>query len=255
VSGPDTRGRLHSRAAVLTGAAGGIGAATARLFAREGARLCLNDIADAPLQQLADELTGFGASVIAVPGDITEPRTASQLAQTCLAKFGRLDVLVNNAGVIRYGEVAHFSIDDWHATLATDLTATFLCTRAALPPMIAQGSGRIINISSQLALRGAAGFAAYCAAKAGVIGFSKAVAREVAAHGITVNCVAPGPIATDMLEVDGNSWSDADRDALPLRRIGQPDEVAPSVLFLACEPEGNLFTGQTLGPNSGDVMY
>jgi 3-oxoacyl-[acyl-carrier protein] reductase len=225
------------------------------LFAQEGARLCLNDKADGPLRRLADELTGAGAEAVAVPGDISEPVTASQLVKTCLDEFGSLDVLVNNAGVIKYGPVTEFSVDDWHSTMATDLTAAFLCTRAALPPMIEQGSGRIINISSQLALRGAAGFAAYCAAKAGLIGFSKAVAREVAGRGITVNCVAPGPIDTAMLDVDGNSWTDADRDRLPLGRIGRPDEVAPSVLFLACDPEGNLFTGQTLGPNSGDVMY
>ncbi|MCW2890449.1 MAG: 3-oxoacyl-ACP reductase [Streptosporangiaceae bacterium] len=247
-------GRLHSKAAIITGAARGIGAATARLFADEGALLCLNDKAEKPLLALAAELRDAGGAAITVPGDVSDPQIASQLVKTCIEAYDRLDILVNNAGVIYHSAVAELGIEEWDATLATDLTATFLCTRAAIPQMVAQKAGRIINVSSQLALRGAPGFAAYCAAKAGVVGFSKAVARELAPHAITVNCVAPGPVDTDMLLQGGNNWSEDDINQLPLRRIGRPEEVAPTVLFLASDPDGNLFTGQTLGPNSGDVM-
>jgi 3-oxoacyl-[acyl-carrier protein] reductase len=247
-------GRLSGKAAVITGAASGIGAATARLFASEGALLCLNDNAEEPLSRLVDELAAQGCRVMAAPGDVADQAVSAELARGCAGAFGRIDVLVNNAGITKHAMMSELALEDWHAILAVDLTAAFLCTQAVTPQMIGQQAGRIINISSQLALRGAAGFSAYCAAKAGLIGFSKAVARELAQHGITVNCVAPGPVDTDMLTVGGNSWSNADRERLPLRRIGHPAEVAPSVLFLASEPEGNLFTGQTLGPNSGDVM-
>jgi 3-oxoacyl-[acyl-carrier protein] reductase len=247
-------GQLQSKAAIITGAGRGIGAATARLFAAEGGSLCLNDRDSEPLRELAAELRAGGAEVITVAGDVSEPTVATRLAEECLTAYGRIDVLVNNAGIISQCPVADMSLDEWGLTLAVDLTATFLCTRAVIGLMTAQGSGRIINVSSQLALRGGAGFSAYCAAKAGIIGFTKAVAHEVAPNGITVNAVAPGPVDTDMLSVDGNSWSERDMERLPLRRVGRPQEVAPTILFLASEPDGNLFTGQTLGPNCGDVM-
>jgi 3-oxoacyl-[acyl-carrier protein] reductase len=247
-------GRLRSKAAVITGAGHGIGAATARLFAAEGASLCLNDRDETALRALADELRATGSVAVTLAADISDPHTPQRLVNECLRAYGRIDVLVNNAGIISYRTIDELTDQDWHETLAVDLTATFLCTRAAVAPMITRRSGRIVNVSSQLALRGGAGFSAYCAAKAGILGFTKAVAREVAPYGITVNAVAPGPVDTDMLSLDGNSWSDDDIDKLPMRRIGRPDEVAPTILFLACEPDGNLFTGQTLGPNSGDVM-
>jgi 3-oxoacyl-[acyl-carrier protein] reductase len=247
-------GRLRTRSAVITGAGRGIGAAIARLFAAEGAALCLNDRDAEPLLTLARELSDSGAEVVTVVADLTDPSTAGRLVEACVATYGRLDVLVNNAAIIARTPVADLDLAEWQAILAVDLTATFLCSQAAIGPMTAQGGGRIINVSSQLAQRGAAGFAAYCAAKAGVLGFTKAVAREVASRGITVNAVAPGPIETDMLTQDGNTWSPDDVQALPLGRIGSAEEVAPTVLFLASEPDGNLFTGQTLGPNSGDVM-
>jgi 3-oxoacyl-[acyl-carrier protein] reductase len=247
-------GRLCGKAAVITGAASGIGAATARLFAREGALLCLNDTAEDALARTVAELAAEGAPVVAVPGDVSDQAVATELSRTCTATFSRIDILVNNAGITKHAMVADLALDDWQAILAVDLTAAFLCTQAVSRQMIDQRAGRIINISSQLALRGAPGFSAYCAAKAGLIGFSKAVARELAPHGINVNCVAPGPVDTDMLTVGGNGWSQAERERLPLQRIGRPAEVALSVLFLASEPDGDLFTGQTLGPNSGDVM-
>jgi 3-oxoacyl-[acyl-carrier protein] reductase len=171
-----------------------------------------------------------------------------------VAEFGGLDILVNNAAILTNHVVDGMPVQLWDETLAVDLRSVFLCCRAVLPTMRAAGHGRIINLASQLALKGGPGLAHYSAAKAGVIGFSKSLAREVAAEGITVNCIAPGPIDTPVAGDLPADQVERTRLNLPLQRIGVPVEVAPTAVLLANEPGGNLYTGQTLGPNSGDVM-
>jgi 3-oxoacyl-[acyl-carrier protein] reductase len=248
-------GLLHGRAAVVTGAARGIGEAIALAFAQEGARLCLVDRArgDA-LESVAKHCAEFGVEVTTVRGDVSLEADVTAAIAHAVAEFGGVDILVNNAAILTKCPVAEMSAEMFDETLAVDLRSVFLGCRAVLPTMTTAGYGRIINIASQLALKGGAGLAHYSAAKAGVIGFTKSLAREVADNGITVNCIAPGPIDTPLAGDLPAEQVEATRLSLPLRKIGLPAEVAPSAVLLASEPGGNLYTGQTLGPNSGDVM-
>jgi 3-oxoacyl-[acyl-carrier protein] reductase len=248
-------GVLHGRSAVVTGAARGIGAAIALAFARAGARLCLVDrAAGDALDTVARQCGAHGAEVITARADVSVESEVEDAIGGAVTAFGGLDILVNNAAILTNCPVVEMSARTWDETLAVDLRSVFLCTRAALPAMRAAGYGRIINIASQLALKGGPGLAHYSAAKAGVIGFTKSLAREVAVDGITVNCIAPGPIDTPLAGDLPAEQVEATRRSLPLARIGVPAEVAPSAVLLASEPGGNLYTGQTLGPNSGDVM-
>jgi 3-oxoacyl-[acyl-carrier protein] reductase len=248
-------GLLRGKSAVVTGAARGIGAAIALAFATEGARLCLVDRAAGDgLDAVARECAALGAQVTTFRADVSiEDEVAATIANA-VTSLGGLDILVNNAAILTNCPVADMPAQVWDETLATDLRSVFLCCRAALPTMRAAGHGRIINIASQLALKGGPGLAHYSAAKAGVIGFTKSLAREVAAEGITVNCIAPGPIDTPIAGDLPADQVERTRLGLPLQRIGVPAEVAPTAVLLASDPGGNLYTGQTLGPNSGDVM-
>jgi 3-oxoacyl-[acyl-carrier protein] reductase len=248
-------GVLQGRSAVVTGAARGIGAAIALAFAREGARLCLVDrAAGDALDAIARQCGAHGVEVITARADVSVESEVQDTITSAVTAFGGLDILVNNAAILTNCPVAEMSARTWDETLAVDLRSVFLCTRAALPAMRAARYGRIINIASQLALKGGPGLAHYSAAKAGVIGFTKSLAREVAVDGITVHCIAPGPIDTPLSGDLPADQVEATRLSLPLARIGVPAEVAPSAVLLAGEPGGNLYTGQTLGPNSGDVM-
>ena len=170
-----------------------------------------------------------------------------------LQEFGKIDILVNNAGIVLRVKLMDTSLEDWSRIIATDLTGVFLCTKAVLPSMLKRKEGRIINIASQLGQIGSTERAAYCAAKGGVIAFSKAIARELVPDGILVNCVGPGPIETDMVTSASEEWKREKKSSLPLGRFGLPEEVAPAVVFLASS-DSDIFVGQTLGPNSGDVM-
>jgi 3-oxoacyl-[acyl-carrier protein] reductase len=162
--------------------------------------------------------------------------------------------LRSNAGILTQGRLEALSIEDWDDTMRTDLRSVFLFCRLVVPGMVCQRWGRVINIASQLGLIGGVELTHYSAAKAGVIGFTKALAREVGPYNVTANCIAPGPIDTAMVARISDEWKTAKRNELPLGRFGTPEEVAPTALLLASDPGGNLFTGQTLGPNSGDVM-
>jgi 3-oxoacyl-[acyl-carrier protein] reductase len=248
-------GLLHRKSAVVTGAARGIGAAIALAFAREGARLCLVDrAAGDALESVATECAALGAEVTTVRADVSVEADVTAAIAHASVEFDGIDILVNNAAILTNCPVAEMSAEMWDETLAVDLRSVFLCCRAVLPNMQAAGYGRIVNIASQLALKGGPGLAHYSAAKAGVIGFTKSLAREVATDGITVNCIAPGPIDTPLSGDLHADQVERTRLGLPLQRIGVPAEVAPSAVLLASEPGGNLYTGQTLGPNSGDVM-
>lgn len=249
---------LKDRTALVVGGAGGIGAAVAAAYAAEGAAVVVADLA-----HLAG--TGAGGATGAVPAtptgltgsvpvDVTDEASVASAVTDAERMLGRIDILVNSAGVLTQAPLAAMDTASWSETIAVDLTGVFLCCRAVLPGMLARGRGRIINIASQLGIKGGVGLAHYAAAKAGVIALTKSLALEVSARGVLVNAIAPGPIETPMVDGITDDWKRAKRAELPLGRFGRPDEVAPTAVLLAADPGGNLYTGQTLGPNSGDVM-
>ena len=239
-----------------SGAGPGIGRELAVAFARVGARLSLNLYRedDQDVDALHAELGQTGSSVITYNADISSEENADEFVARTLAAYGRLDVLVNNTGISTQALAHEMPLDVWQRMIDVNLTSIFLTTRAALRVMIPRRSGRIINVASQIAQKGGVEHAHYAAAKAGVIAFTKSVALEVGDKGITANCIAPGPIDTRMMASVHTTWKERKKAELALPQFGVPPEVAPTALFLAAEPEGNLYTGQTLGPNCGDVM-
>jgi 3-oxoacyl-[acyl-carrier protein] reductase len=253
---PEARpGVLTGRTALVTGAASGIGAAIALAYAEAGARLCLADRALGPaLAEVGERCAAAGPEVVTVRADVSDEEQVNRMFGEARAALGFIDVLVSNAGIITEARVAEMPTGMFDEMIAVNLRSVFLCARAALPPMLGEGSGRIINIASQVGQLGGAGLAHYAAAKAGIIGFTKSLAREVGGTGVTANCIAPGPIQTALGGNLSDEWKAALMARLPLRRSGWPEEVAPTAVLLASDPGGNLYTGQTLGPNSGDVM-
>lgn len=250
-----SKAKLEGRVALVTGASRGIGREIARLFAEEGADVCVNYLrSEEDAESLAEQCRAYGRRVMVMRADVSDSEQTRTMVEAALSKFGRIDILVNNAGVLTQALVHEMSVETWDAMIASDLRSVFLSTRFALPSMIERRYGRIINVASQLGQKGAPELAHYCAAKAGVIGFTRALAREVGEFGITANCLAPGPIDTDMVAGISESWKDMKRKELPIPRFGRVEEVAPAALLLASDPDGTIFTGQTLGPNSGDVM-
>ena len=248
-------GTLEGRTALVTGAASGIGASIALAFAAEGARLCLADRDPGPaLAGVADRCRAEGGEVLTVQADVSDEGDVERMFATARAGLGAVDTVVNNAGILTEAHVVDMPAALFDQMLAVNLRSVFLGCRAALPPMVAAGFGRVINIASQVGQRGGAGLAHYAAAKAGVIGFTKSLARELGSSGVTANCIAPGPINTPLGGTLSEEWLTSLYAGLPLGRSGEPDEVAPTAVLLASVPGGNLYTGQTLGPNSGDVM-
>jgi 3-oxoacyl-[acyl-carrier protein] reductase len=248
--------KLKGRVAIVTGASRGIGREIAGLFAENGADLAINYRSSRDMaESLAEQCRGHGSRVVVVQADVSEADQAKRLVESSLKEFGKVDILVNNAGVLLQSLVKDMSVEEWDAMIKSDLRSVFLCTRFVLPSMIEARYGRIINVASQLGQKGAPELAHYSAAKAGVIGFTKALAREVGEYNITANCVAPGPIETDMVAAISDEWKAMKQKELPLPRFGRVEEVAPTALLLAADPDGSIYTGQTLGPNSGDVMF
>ncbi|WP_320534083.1 SDR family NAD(P)-dependent oxidoreductase [Robbsia andropogonis] len=245
---------LDGRSAVVTGAASGIGAAIALAYAEAGAQLVLADLNEARLSAQADVCRAYGAHVHTVIADVGEEAGANRIVDSCIEMYGSIDILVNNAGILTQARCTDLSTKMWDDMVRIDLRSVFLCSRRALPAMTAQRWGRIINIASQLGIKGGAELTHYSAAKAGVIGFTKSLAIEAAPDNVLVNAIAPGPIETPLVDGISASWKEMKSKELPLRRFGRPEEVAPTALLLASDPGGNLFVGQTLGPNSGDVM-
>ena len=227
------------RGVVVTGGSSGIGKAIAEAFRANGDRVAV-----------LDRAAGDGTIRVDV-ADEDSVRAAFAEAREML---GSIDVLVNSAGLLTESPLEDMSLAMWNETLTVDLTGVFLCCREVVGEMRQRKWGRIINIASQLAIKGGVGLTHYSAAKAGVVGLSKALALETAADNVLVNCIAPGPIETPLVEGISESWKAAKRAELPLGRFGTPEEVAPAAVLLASDPGGNLFVGQTLGPNSGDVM-
>lgn len=243
-SGP--AGALAGRRCLVTGAASGIGAAIAQAFAVEGAELARTDLT---ADHLDPSLPGTTHAA-----DISDPDSVTALVAAVRARHGGVDVLVNCAGILDETPLVTMDLPTWRRMIDTDLTGVFLTCRAFTPHMLDNGWGRIINIASQLGQKGGQGLTHYSAAKAGVIGFTRALAREVSSRGVLVNAIAPGPIETALIDGLDPEWKRAKEAELPLGRFGTPAEVAPTAVLLASDPAGNLYTGQTLGPNSGDVM-
>jgi len=249
-------GRLAGKVALITGAGRGFGRAIALAFAREGARLSANYLGSrAGAEEVVAEADRLGTEAIALYGDVAREDDVKTLIASTLERFGRLDILVNNAGIMVRGPLLQVEADQCRRMLDVNVMGTLLCSRHALPPMIERGSGRIINLSSQLAQRavGGGGFAAYAATKGAIESLTRALASEVGAHGITVNAIAPGGIETDMSrDVMTDEYRARRLAELPLRRFGRVDDVAYCAVILAAEDAGYL-TGQILHPSGGWV--
>jgi 3-oxoacyl-[acyl-carrier protein] reductase len=242
---------LSGKVALVTGASRGIGRAIAHVLAGAGAQVVLTSRGDGA-QGVADEIVQAGGAALGASADVTDGAAMAATVDHTLDAFGRLDILVNNAGVTRDQLLLRMKREDWDAVLATNLTGTFTCTQAVLKTMVRQRSGRIISISSVVGQSGNPGQTNYAATKAGIIGFSKALAREVASRNITVNVVAPGLIDTDMTrEISSDAQANWTAN-IPLGRLGTPDDVAAAVCFLASDAAGYI-TGQVLAVNGG--MY
>lgn len=241
---------LHNKTAIVTGAATGIGRAVAIMLARAGATVIVNHFNRAgEAEQVVQTITAQGGHARAIDADVTNAHQVRLMVEIC----ERIDILVNNAGVITETPFLDISEAEWDHVLNSDLKSVFLCSQAVLAGMAEQGAGIIVNISSDLAYLGREQYASYCAAKAGVIGLTRSLAREFA-PAIRVNAVAPGPVNTAMLSTESMSeeWIEKEKD-IPYQRFAEPDEIAATVLFLVSD-YARFYCGQVLGPNGGSIM-
>jgi 3-oxoacyl-[acyl-carrier protein] reductase len=243
---------LQDKVAIITGASRGIGKAIALALASEGASVAINYASSsAAAEAVAADIQGMGGQAIALQSDVSKPDQVDSFIAAVMEKWGRVDVLVNNAGITRDTLLLRMNLEDWQAVIDLNLTGVFLCTKAISKIMLKQRSGRIINIASVAGQMGNPGQANYSAAKAGVIGFTKTVAKELSTRSITVNAVAPGFIETDMTE---GLKADEILKFIPLGRYGKPEEIAGMVKFLAADPAAAYITGQTFNVDGGMVM-
>ncbi len=246
---------LSTRVAIVTGATGGLGREISLALAREGARVVVNYARSAgKAAELVDQITALGGEALAVQADVGTPEGAESLVKAALDRFGRVDILVNNAGVNRDTLILRMKESDWDDVLDTNLKGAFLCIKAVAKPMMKARYGRIINIGSVAGLAGNAGQANYSAAKAGLVGLTRAAARELGSRNITVNCIAPGAIDAGMLLELSEDQRNAFLRQIPLERFGRPEDVAAAVVFLA-GPGAAYITGQTLAVDGGLTMY
>ena len=245
--------RPSGKVALVTGASRGIGRGIAEAFGAEGASVAVNYRTSATeAGEVVASIRSLGQEALSIQADVTEEDDVARMVETVLDRFGRIDILVSNAGILTQSHLVDMPTRMWDEMMRTNVRSVFLCTRAVLPGMLAQESGRIIYVASQLGRKGAPDLVHYSAAKAAVIGMTRALAREVAPS-VTVNALAPGPIETDMLANITEEWKAMKLAELPLARFGRVSDVAPTAVFLASE-DAAYYTGQVLGPNGGDVM-
>jgi 3-oxoacyl-[acyl-carrier protein] reductase len=254
-------GRLAGRAALVTGGSRGIGAAVAKAFGREGAQVAFTFLREADAarakdraaEEVAEEIERAGGEVLSIEADVSSEEDSRRAVEGTVERFGRINVLVNNAGAIgQEFTVRDMPIEEWDRLIATDLRGVFLTSKFALPHMPSDPVGKIINMSSELSRKGRPTQAHYCAAKAGINGFTRALQLEVG-PGICVNSIAPGPIATDLILADMSPEWIAKETEILAERLGKPEEVAEPIVMLASD-EGNFFMGQFISPNGGAVF-
>ncbi|MGI9437864.1 MAG: SDR family NAD(P)-dependent oxidoreductase [Geminicoccaceae bacterium] len=245
--------RLARHNAIVTGGGSGIGRAIALRLATEGAKVLVNDLNGDAAGITADLITKDGGIAIAQQGDVSDPTDIEKVFEACEQAWSGCTTLVNNAGIVQQSRFSDLTIEDWDRMIAIHLRGTFLGCRRAIGPMLERGDGVIVNIASQLGQIGGVELVHYSASKAGIIGLTKALSREVSANGVRVNAVAPGPINTELVMALSDDWRNAKAAELPLGHFGEPEDVAATVAFLASD-DARIYVGQTLGPNSGDVM-
>ena len=248
---PLSKFRLDDKVAIVTGGGKGIGKAIALCYAQMGADVVVAARNLAPLEETAAEIEALGRKALPLVTDVTKSDQIAKLVETTMKEFGHIDILVNNAGgVMPLTPMVNISDEEWDWSIKIDLTSTFLCSRAVLKPMLKQRRGRIISISSVVGVVGNPGQANYASAKAGIIGLTRSIAKEVGSRGITVNAVAPGFIDTEMTAQLQADWREQLKKQIPLGYLGAPEDVAEAVAFLASDA-ARYITGQVLGVDGG----
>jgi 3-oxoacyl-[acyl-carrier protein] reductase len=247
--------RLKDRVAIVTGAAQGIGKALALGLSREGAKLVIADIHHDNAIAVKDEICATGAMAVAIATDVSDEMSIQAMVEKCVKEFGKIDILINNAGIFPVSSVEDMQEEEWDRVIGTNLVGAFLSSKAVASKLIEQESGRIISISSGRAFQGAKNAAHYASSKAGIIGFSKALALELAPRRITVNVICPG--ITDTAQPRGHQSEEqiyAQAQKIPLGRIGQPEDLVGTAVFLASDAAA-FITGQTIIVNGGSIMW
>lgn len=244
----------EKKVAIITGGSRGIGKEIAKKFAKENYNLVINYVSEKTnTEELKKEFEAFGAEVLFIKTNVTSYEECEKMAKDAINKFGKIDVLVNNAGVTKDSLLLRMKEEDFDTVINVNLKGTFNVTKACIPYMMKKKSGKIVNISSVVGISGNSGQANYAASKAGIIGFTKSVAKELASRNILANCVAPGYIATDMTNGLSDAVKESINNQIPLKRVGMPEEVAKAVYFLAGE-ENSYITGQVINVDGGMLI-